>query len=100
MSGVIHWFEEHMLACPSKKFFGIECPGCGMQRSVAELLKGNFIESLKLYPALIPVLITFVLLGLHLIFKYRNGAKYVQWSFIVSMTIIVVSFIVKLTVLS
>lgn len=95
---VIHWLEEHMQACPSKAFLGIECPGCGIQRAFIELLRGNVIESFKLYPALIPIIITFGILALHLAFKYRNGASYVKWSFIFSVSIIVISFTIKMIV--
>lgn len=90
-----HWLEDNMMPCMYKKYIGIECPGCGIQRSFIELLKGNIIESTKLYPALLPILFTFVFTALHLIFKYRNGAKIIQWSFIFSVTIVVVSFIIK-----
>lgn len=50
-----------MLQCSWKETFGIECPGCGAQRSVVELIHGNLWESLHLFPALIPLLITIVL---------------------------------------
>ena len=47
----IKWLEANMLTCPSVKYFSIECPGCGMQRSMIALLKGNFSGSLVMYPA-------------------------------------------------
>jgi hypothetical protein len=97
MNAFVHWLQDHMLTCPSKKLFGISCPGCGMQRAFIELLQGNVMESLRLYPALIPIMITFCLLAAHLIFKYRKGAKYVMWSFIISAAIIFTSFIVKVS---
>lgn len=84
-----------MMPCLSRKFFGVDCPGCGIQRSFVELLKGNFAESFYLYPALIPILLTFAITAAHLIFKYRNGAFVVQWSYIFSVTVIIISFIVK-----
>lgn len=93
--GWIDWLEQHMLACPNKVFFGLECPGCGMQRSIIELLKGNFLESLKLYPALLPILFTLMFLGFHLRYKYINGAKILQYSYITSASIVLVTFILK-----
>lgn len=92
---VTGWLESHMLSCPYKKYLGIDCPGCGLQRSFIELLKGNFMESLKLYPALLPLILTLIMLALHLVFKYRNGASYVKWSFIFTVTVIVISFAFK-----
>ncbi|NMB72762.1 MAG: DUF2752 domain-containing protein, partial [Bacteroidales bacterium] len=32
------WLSRHSIPCPYMKFFGIPCPGCGMQRAFAELL--------------------------------------------------------------
>lgn len=93
--GWIDWIGKHLLPCPTKYFFGMDCPGCGMQRSLFELMKGNFAESLKMYPALIPVLITLLLLILHLRLKLKNGPRMVQYAFIFSSFVIITSFIVK-----
>ncbi|MCG2461947.1 DUF2752 domain-containing protein [Flavobacteriaceae bacterium F89] len=41
-----------MIPCLNKKIFGVDCPGCGIQRSVALLLEGNFGEAFKMYPAI------------------------------------------------
>ena len=95
--GTIDWLEHHLLKCPYKTLTGIDCPGCGIQRSFLELLRGHFQESFSLYPALIPVIFTFIFLGLHLKYKYNNGAKIVQWGFIFSCTIILVSYIFKVS---
>ena len=56
MSTIIDWLEEHTVPCLYKKFLGVECPGCGMQTSLIELLKGNVIESIKLFPPLLPII--------------------------------------------
>ncbi|HEY0055483.1 MAG TPA: DUF2752 domain-containing protein [Pedobacter sp.] len=52
-----------MLPCPSKYIIRFDCPGCGFQRSFLALVKGNFFESLQLYPATILIL-SFVILTL------------------------------------
>ena len=67
-----YWLEKNSMPCFYKKYLGFECPGCGMQRSIIELLRGNFAESFKLYPALTTTIALIVLLILHLIFKFRN----------------------------
>jgi hypothetical protein len=95
LAGLIDWLEGNMMPCMYKKYIGIDCPGCGMQRAFIELLKGNFAESFKIYPALLPVLFTFALTASYLVFRYRNGAKYIMWSFIFSAIIITGSFIIK-----
>ena len=72
---IINWLENNMLACPYKKYFGLDCLGCGMQRSFLALLKGNFVESFYLYPALVPMIFMFLFLIAHLIFKFKNGGN-------------------------
>jgi len=93
---IIEWLESHMQTCFYKKYFGIECPGCGMQRSLIELLRGNFIESIKLFPALIPTMALIVFLILHLVFKFKNGANILKNLFIINTSIVVLSYIYKL----
>lgn len=95
---IINWLESHQQACFYKKFLGVECPGCGMQRSFIELLKFEFGESIILYPALIPTLILIIYLILHLFFKYKNGANILKILFIINTTIVVLGYIYKLLI--
>lgn len=97
MNSIIDWLENHLVSCPYKSLSGIDCPGCGMQRSFIELLKGNFIYSLELYPALLPVLFTLIFTLLHIIFKFKNGAAIIKYSFISTMAIIVIKYIYKMS---
>ncbi len=96
LNNLIHWLESHLQSCFYKKYFGIECPGCGMQRSFIELLKGNLWESIILYPALIPTIIMIGFLFVHLIFKFKNGGTYLKYLFIFNASIIVLSYIYRL----
>jgi hypothetical protein len=93
---MIKWLEDNMLFCPYKKYFGIDCFGCGMQRSFIELLKGNIVESFYLYPALIPMLILFLFLVAHLVFKFKTGSAWLKYQFIFVVAIVVIKFIAKL----
>lgn len=95
--GLISWLENNMMDCPYKKYFDIDCMGCGMQRAFVALLKGDVVTSFFFYPALIPMLVMFLYLGLHLIFKFNKGAKWLMYFFIINMAIVVLSYIVKLT---
>jgi hypothetical protein len=92
----VHWLELHQGTCFYHKYFGVDCPGCGMQRSFIELLKGNFYESFIDYPALLPLLGMFIFLLLHLKFKFSNGAKILIYWFIINVLIIVISYVVKM----
>jgi hypothetical protein len=98
MQKVIEWLESHLQSCFYKKYFGIECPGCGMQRAFIELLKGNFTESLVLFPALIPTIIMITYLILHLIFKFDKGAQVLKILFIINTSIVVLSYIYKILI--
>jgi len=96
LSKLIQWLENHFLVCPYKKLLGIDCPGCGMQRAFIELLKGNFWESFKTYPALGTTILLFVFLILHLIFKFNKGAKILIGIFVLNSFIVIFVFIFKL----
>ncbi len=75
---------------------GMDCPGCGMQRAFIALLKGDLIESIKLNASLIPFLITIFYATGHLFFSFRNGARYIVISVIVTTLILMVNFVIKL----
>ncbi len=96
MSGFIHWLENHQLPCSWKATLGISCPGCGMQSAFIELLKGNLVMSLKLFPALIPMIAMILFLGIHLLLKVPKGAMILKFLFIFTSSIMVVDYIVKL----
>lgn len=93
---IIKYLEKHLQACPVKSNIGIDCPGCGMQRSIIELLKGNIIDSILLYPALITMILLFVFLILHLLFKFKKGAQILLWMFIINVSIVFINYIIKM----
>ena len=94
-TGFVDWLEKRQAPCFYKSVFGIECPGCGMQRAIIALLRGDLQESLKLYPALIPTMILIAFLAIHIFFKLKNGAKILLYMFIVNAVIIVLSYLYK-----
>ena len=96
MQQIIHWLESHQMACSWKHYFGVDCPGCGMQSALIALLKGNFYESICLFPALIPIIIMLFLLSVHLLFKLSKGALILKILFIFTSSIMVIFYILKL----
>lgn len=96
MNSLITWIEEHLQPCFYKETLGFECPGCGMQRSLIELLKGDFLQSLKFYPGLVPIIIMFFFLILHISFNFKKGGNILKYMFIGNISIIVISYIIKL----
>jgi len=93
---IIDWLQQHQLPCLHKKILGFDCPGCGMQSAVIELLKGNICESIKLYPALIPTIFMLIFLLLHIIFKFKNGANILKYLFIANTIIILINYLFKI----
>lgn len=85
-----------MLSCSWKQTFDVECMGCGMQRSLIHLLKGEFIDAFKLYPAIYTLIFMFIFLGLHLKFDYKKGGKILIYLYIINTVLILGNFISKL----
>lgn len=85
-----------MLACSWKKTLGIECPGCGFQRSVVKLSEGEFYNSFLLFPATIPIILTFLFLLFHLKFNFKHGAKILILLFSTSAFLMLISFVLKI----
>lgn len=66
--------EQYMLPCFTRKLFGFDCPGCGLQRSFVHLVKGEFSAAFEMYPAIYPMLLLFGFLAMDKMFsiKYSN----------------------------
>ncbi|WP_460692601.1 DUF2752 domain-containing protein [Mucilaginibacter puniceus] len=69
---MFNWILHHLLPCPFKYLTGIDCPGCGFQRSVIELFQGNLKKSFLLYPPAIPILMLLIYYLLALILKSKQ----------------------------
>lgn len=61
--------QNLFLPCPFKSLTGIDCPGCGFQRSLFALFEGKWAESYQLYPPTVPLLAVL----LFAIAKWRFG---------------------------
>jgi hypothetical protein len=91
---IIGFLEKNLLSCPWKKL-GLECTGCGFQRSFIHLLKGEFFEAFSIYPAIYTLILMFMFLGIHLRFNFSQGARILKWLFVLNVAIIVISYILK-----
>jgi hypothetical protein len=96
MQQLFHWLETHQLPCFYKHSLGIDCPGCGMQTAFLLLLKGRLLDSIITYPALLPTLFILGYLALHLFFNFKKGAFVLKISFIFTVVIMVLNYIIKL----
>ena len=97
---MVKWLEEHMLSCSYKQTFGLDCPGCGMQRSIISLLKGDFAQSFEHYPPLIFLIVLFVFSTIHILFNVKNGANIIKWIFIIASSSIFINFVYKIIFLN
>ncbi len=92
---IIEFLESIMVPCYFKLMFGINCPGCGLQRSIIFLLKGELWESIKMYPPLLPIVFTLSLYFFNRQYNYPNQAfifKVVAWAL---CALVSVNFLVK-----
>jgi hypothetical protein len=92
--GLIRFLENNLLSCPWKEL-GLECTGCGLQRAVIHLLKGEFAKAFAMYPAVYTLLIMFIFLGIHLKFNFERGAQILKWLFLLNLAVIFVHYILK-----
>jgi hypothetical protein len=84
-----------MLPCLNKKLFGFECMGCGMQRSFSLMLHGEFVSAFYMYPAIFTLLPLALVIITSLFIKFKYASKIINILAIVSVIIIITSFIVK-----
>jgi hypothetical protein len=97
----INWLQNHLIPCPFKYLTGIDCPGCGFQRSVLALLHGNLHQSLALYPAAIPLLLFFAYGIADKYFKLDTSKNVIKKTlFVVIGILILVSYGIKIWQLS
>ncbi len=96
MEVIITFLEQHLFTCSYKSFLGVECPGCGMQRALIALLRGDLILSLKMNASLIPFLFTFFYTIIHLTIGFNNGARNIVWFFSITVAVMVVNFVLKI----
>lgn len=93
----INWLQNHLLPCPFKYLTGIDCPGCGFQRSVVALLQGDLHQSFQLYPPAIPLLLFFAYGIADALFKWDTSKGTVKKTlFMITGTIVLVSYGVKI----
>ncbi len=89
--------EKWMLPCLNKYFLGFDCPGCGLQRSIAFLLQGDLLAAAKIFPAVYSMILLMALLVLHLLDRSRNYQKAVIACAVLNATVIIISYFYKMT---
>ena len=88
--------EEYMLPCLNKSLFGVECTGCGAQRALIALFKGEFQAAFDLYPAIFTLSLFAGFLMINLVVKFKHDYTIKIAFIIVNAAIIGVSYIAKM----
>ena len=86
-----------MLPCLTKKYLGFDCMGCGIQRSVALLLKGEFIEAFYMYPGIYPLIAFLGFIVLNRFFTIRYANKAIIFLAILTISTIVINYVIKIS---
>ena len=89
--------EDYMLPCLNKKFLGVDCPGCGIQRSASLLLQGEFTAAFHMFPAIYTLVPLFILILCSKVFQLKIDDRFIIVLAIASVALILINFIYKLT---
>jgi Protein of unknown function (DUF2752) len=87
--------EKYMIPCLSKTLFGVECLGCGFQRSFLLLLNGEFAAAFEMYPAIYSALLFLGIIGLRFLDKSHNYKKPLFSMAIITGIFMIVGYIYK-----
>jgi len=89
--------KDYMLPCLSKKLLGIECFGCGFQRSLVFLFQGEFVAAFNMYPGIYPLFALGIFIILNFFFKINYAEKIKITLVVLSIAFIVINYVLKLT---
>ncbi len=92
---LVSFLEENLLPCYWKQV-GLECLGCGMQRSMIHLLRGEFAEAFFQYPAIYSLMGMGAFLILHLKYQFARGHKVLLWLFLLNVSLILGNYVLKI----
>lgn len=88
--------KDYMLPCLNKQLFGIDCPGCGLQRSVLLLFNGEFIAAFKMYPAIYPIITLVLFLIFDAFFVIKKALQLKMFLGFLTVAVILGSYIIKM----
>lgn len=88
--------KRFFVPCPFKWLTGLDCPGCGFQRSVWALFQGEFQESFKLYPPTALFLISFLAASMTYFFKWNSESKILRAIYIATGVLVIANYLYKI----
>ncbi len=89
------WLENHTFPCPFKMMTGCDCPGCGLQRSILQMIRGNIQESIQMHPAGIPMVLLLIFIFLQLKMKWSFGSRITIIGIAIILLLSFIHFILK-----
>ena len=89
--------ENYLLPCLNKQLFGLDCPGCGAQRSLILFFKGEFAAAFAMYPAVFTMVLLGFIVALNFFVKFKYAYKIKMALVYINVAIIIISFIIKIT---
>jgi len=96
MQLLVKGLEDYMLPCMWKQTFKIECMGCGIQRSIALILKGEFADAFFMYPAIYSIIALFGFIIINHFKNYKFSNKIIFILALTTIGLIVGNFLIKL----
>lgn len=87
--------EQNMIPCLSKTMLGIDCPGCGLQRSIVHLLRGEFWEAFLMYPAIYALIVLFGFLIFDYFFAIKQSNRITIALMVLTVSMILINYILK-----
>ncbi|WBU89445.1 DUF2752 domain-containing protein [Cellulophaga omnivescoria] len=87
--------NDYMLPCMNKKYFGVECPGCGIQRSLSLILQGDFSGAFQMYPAIYTLILLFGFIAVNHFYKIKHANKIIITLLVINFVIIFTNYINK-----
>lgn len=88
--------EDYMIPCMNKKLFGVECMGCGTQRSLLLLWHGDFVGAFRMFPAIYTMLLFFAVVALHFFDKSRNYNRAIKYLAVTNGIIMATNYFYKI----
>ncbi len=85
-----------MLPCMFKKMFGIDCIGCGIQRSFNLILHGEFVKAFVMFPAIYTTILFFCSVTFYAIDPKHRNPKMVIFLAISNAVIMITSYVYKM----
>jgi hypothetical protein len=86
-----------LFQCPFHALTGFDCPGCGLQRSLILLFRGDLQASIQMYWATIPVLMMFIYCLLFLRYRSEKGLKALLFFFSLNSALIFCNYFYKIS---